>query len=303
MKRIRKAIIPAAGLGTRFLPATKAQPKEMLPIVDKPTIQYIVEEAVNSGIEDILIITGRSKRAIEDHFDHTLEIELLLEQKGNTELLKLVQGISNMVDIHYVRQKEPLGLGHAVYCARKFIGDEPFAVLLGDDIIISEIPCLKQLINVHAKAGGSVLGVQRVARGDIRKYGIVDPVADIGMQTVRVGGLVEKPPADQAPSDIAILGRYIIEPEIFDILENTAPGAGGEIQLTDALQVLAREKAMYAHIFDGRRYDVGDKMGFLQATVEFALLRSDLGAQFAAYLAQLVSGRDFPQEVAVARVL
>ncbi len=299
MKKIRKAIIPAAGLGTRFLPATKAMPKEMLPIVDKPTIQYIVEEAIASGIEDILIITGRSKRAIEDHFDHNPEIELLLKQKGNTELLNLVQDISQMVDIHYIRQKEPRGLGHAIYCARKFIGNEPFAVLLGDDVIVSETPCLKQLIDVYDEFGRSVLGVQRVARRDVCKYGIVDPTGEAGERTVRVGNLVEKPPVDTAPSDIAVLGRYIIEPEIFSILENTDPGAGGEIQLTDALKVLSGEKAMYAHIFEGRRYDVGDKLGFLQATVEFALARQDLGAQFAAYLEQLVANRDSYREVAV----
>lgn len=298
MKKIRKAIIPAAGLGTRFLPATKAMPKEMLPIVDKPTIQYIVEEAIASGIEDILIITGRSKRAIEDHFDHNPEIETLLQQKGNTELLTLVQDISKMVDIHYVRQKEPRGLGHAIYCARKFIGKEPFAVLLGDDVIVSETPCLKQLIDVYDELGRSVLGVQRVAKEDVCKYGIVDPAGDAGERTVRVGGMVEKPAVNKAPSDIAVLGRYIIEPEIFDILEKTAPGAGGEIQLTDALLVLARKKAMYAHIFDGRRYDVGDRMGFLRATVEFALARPDLGAQFATYLEQLVAGFDCCREAA-----
>lgn len=290
MKKVRKAIIPAAGLGTRFLPATKAQPKEMLPIVDKPTIQYIVEEAVASGIEDILIITGRGKRAIEDHFDHTLEVELLLEQKGNLDLLDLVHNISNMVDIHYVRQKQPRGLGHAVYCARKFIGDEPFAVLLGDDVIVSKTPCLKQLMEVYHNEGGSVLGVQRVGLADVSKYGIVEPDGTSGGQTVKVKSLVEKPSVEAAPSDIAVLGRYIIEPEIFDILAKTEPGAGGEIQLTDALKVLADQKSMFAHVFEGKRYDVGDKMGFLQATVEFALSRSDLGAQFAAYLQKLVLG-------------
>lgn len=288
MKKIRKAIIPAAGLGTRFLPATKAQPKEMLPIVDKPTIQYIVEEAVASGIEDILIITGRSKRAIEDHFDHTLEIELLLEQKGNVELLNVVQDISNMVDIHYVRQKEPRGLGHAVFCARKFVGNEPFAVLLGDDIIVSENPCLKQLIDVYDEYQGSVLGVQQVRRSDVSKYGIVEPAGNATERTVRVKSLVEKPAIDKAPSNIAVLGRYIIEPEIFDILKKTVPGAGGEIQLTDALKVLADLKGMYAHIFEGKRYDVGDKLGYLQATVEVALSRPDLGMQFSTYLNELV---------------
>jgi UTP--glucose-1-phosphate uridylyltransferase len=284
MRKVRKAIIPAAGLGTRFLPATKAQPKEMLPIVDKPTIQYIVEEAIQSGIEDILIITGRSKRAIEDHFDHALEVEQLLEQKGHTDLLNMVQDISKMVDIHYVRQKQPLGLGHAVYCARKFIGNEPFAVLLGDDIIVSEKPCLRQLMDVYETKGGSVLGVQRVAKSEVSKYGIVDPAGKSIGRTVKVKNMVEKPSLDMAPSDIAVLGRYIIEPEIFDILAKTKPGAGGEIQLTDALKVLAAQNSMYAHIFEGKRYDVGDKLGYLQATVEFALQRSDLGREFHEYL-------------------
>ncbi len=301
MKKVRKAIIPAAGLGTRFLPATKAQPKEMLPIVDKPTIQYIVEEAIASGIEDILIITGRSKRAIEDHFDHNLEVEILLQKKGNKELLDLVQDISNMVDIYYVRQKEPRGLGHAVHCARKFIGNEPFAVLLGDDIVVSQVPCLKQLINVYDEVGGSVLGVQRVAQKDVNKYGIVQPVDGSDNRTVKVQSLVEKPAPEQAPSDIAILGRYIIEPEIFDILENTTPGAGGEIQLTDALKTLAAMKPMYAHIFEGKRYDVGDKLGFLQATVEFALARPDLGSGFAAYLNELVSSSQIIKETAATK--
>ena len=299
LKKIRKAIIPAAGLGTRFLPATKAQPKEMLPIVDKPTIQYIVEEAVNSGIEDILIITGRNKRAIEDHFDHTLELEFLLEQKGNTRLLNMVQDISEMVDIHYVRQKSPRGLGHAVYCARKFIGNEPFAVLLGDDVIVSEKPCLKQLMDVYEEKGASVLGVQRVAKEEVNKYGIIDPEGDDRTQTVKVHSLVEKPAVETSPSNIAVLGRYIIEPEIFELLENTAPGAGDEIQLTDALKVLAGQKPMYAHVFEGRRYDVGDKMGFLKATVEFALARPDLGGPFAAYLKELVGESDFMKEIAV----
>lgn len=300
LKPIRKAIIPAAGLGTRFLPATKAQPKEMLPIVDKPTIQYIVEEAVDSGIEDILIVTGRGKRAIEDHFDHSLEVELLLEEKHNEQLLGLVRGISNMVDIHYVRQKQPRGLGHAVYCARKFIGDEPFAVLLGDDVIVSEKPCLKQMIEVYEKRGGSVLGVQRVPREEVSKYGIVDPMGDKNAKTVEVGNLVEKPAQEQAPSEIAVMGRYIIEPEIFDILGKTAPGVGGEIQLTDALKVLAQERTVFAHVFEGKRYDVGDKMGFLQATVEFALARPDLGEQFAFYLHCLVHLSDFWYKASVA---
>lgn len=298
MKKIRKAIIPAAGLGTRFLPATKAQPKEMLPIVDKPTIQYIVEEAVASGIEDILIITGRNKRAIEDHFDHNMELELLLDSKGNSELLNMIQNISDFVDIHYVRQKQPKGLGHAVYCARKFIGNEPFAVLLGDDVIVSEKPCLKQLMDIYSELGGSILGVQRVARDLVSKYGIVEPNEEINERTLQVQNLVEKPDIDSAPSNIAVLGRYIIEPEIFEILENTSPGSGGEIQLTDALKELARVNKVYAHIFEGKRYDVGDKMGFLQATVEFALARSDLGEEFAAYLESLINNGLFRKEIA-----
>lgn len=300
MKPIRKAIIPAAGLGTRFLPATKAQPKEMLPIVDTPTIQYIVEEAVASGIEDILIITGRGKRAIEDHFDHSLEVELLLEEKRNEHLLNLVRDISNMVDIHYVRQKQPRGLGHAVYCARKFIGDEPFAVLLGDDVIVSEKPCLKQLIEVYEKRGGSVLGVQRVPKQDVGKYGIVDPEDDCDAETIKVASLVEKPDPECAPSELAVMGRYIIEPEIFDILGKTMPGIGGEIQLTDALKVLADKKNVAAHVFEGKRYDVGDKMGFLQATVEFALSRPDLGEKFALYLRRLVHLLEFSNTASVA---
>lgn len=298
MKKIRKAIIPAAGLGTRFLPATKAQPKEMLPIVDKPTIQYIVEEAIASGIEDILIITGRSKRAIEDHFDHTIEVELLLQEKGNIELLNLVKDISNMVDIHYVRQKEPRGLGHAVYCARKFIGNEPFAVLLGDDIILGKDPCLLQLMNVYEQCKGSVLGVQRVNQEDFSKYGIVEPDILVSDRTIKVKSLVEKPAVNQAPSNVAVLGRYIIEPEIFDILETTLPGAGGEIQLTDALKELAKQKGMYAHIFEGKRYDVGDKLGFLQATVEVALSRSDLKDQFTSYLTDIIFNKKLDEVAA-----
>ncbi|HYE82823.1 MAG TPA: UTP--glucose-1-phosphate uridylyltransferase GalU [Clostridia bacterium] len=284
--KVRKAIIPAAGLGTRFLPATKAQPKEMLPIVDKPTIQYIVEEAINSGIEEILIVTGRNKRAIEDHFDRSVELELELKNKGNDELLKQVQGISNLVDIHYVRQKEARGLGHAIYCARAFVGNEPFAVMLGDDVVDSEIPCLKQLIDVFDSYSGTVLGVQEVSREDVNKYGIV--VCDrMGDRLYRVKDLVEKPPREKAPSNVAILGRYIITPEIFGILESTEPGSGGEIQLTDALKALARVQDMYAYNFEGKRYDIGSKLGFLQATVEFSLQREDLKEEFRKYLKQL----------------
>jgi len=260
--KVRKAVIPAAGLGTRFLPATKAQPKEMLPIVDKPTLQYIIEEAIESGIEEILIITGRNKTSIENHFDKSIELELELEKSGKFDLLEEVRKISDMVNIHYIRQKEPKGLGHAIYCARSFIGNEPFAVLLGDDIVYSEIPCLKQLIDCYDKYKTTILGVQEVPDEDVTKYGIVDGKS-IDNKTYLVNDLVEKPSVDEKPSNIAILGRYIINPEIFEILEHTKPGKGGEIQLTDALKVLAQREAMYAYIFDGRRYDVGNKLGFL----------------------------------------
>lgn len=281
--QVHKAIIPAAGLGTRFLPATKAQPKEMLPIVDKPTLQYIIEEAVNSGIEEILIITGRNKKSIEDHFDKSVELELELESKGKLDLLEEVRRISDMVNIHYIRQKEPKGLGHAIYCAKSFIGNEPFAVLLGDDIVYSEKPCLKQMIEVYEEYKTTVLGVQEVPESDVDKYGIIEG-KHIEGRVYKVQGLVEKPPVGEAPSNIAILGRYIINPAIFDILQHTSPGKGGEIQLTDALKELSSREAMYAYIFEGRRYDVGDKLGFLEATVEFALRREDLREKFLEYL-------------------
>ena len=281
--KVRKAIIPAAGLGTRFLPATKAQPKEMLPIVDKPTIQYIIEEAVASGIEEILIITGRNKKCIEDHFDKSVELEMELEKNHKDELLEIVRGISDMVDIHYIRQKEPRGLGHAILCARAFVGNEPFAVLLGDDVVDSEVPCLKQLMDCYKEYKTSILGVQTVAKEDVNKYGIVDGI-HIEDRVYKVKKLVEKPAVEESPSNVAILGRYIITPQIFDILKNTAPGKGGEIQLTDALQTLIESEAMYAYNFEGRRYDVGDKLGFLQATVEFALKRDELREPFIKYL-------------------
>ncbi|MGV8983536.1 UTP--glucose-1-phosphate uridylyltransferase GalU [Clostridium sp.] len=281
--RVKKAIIPAAGLGTRFLPATKAQPKEMLPIVDKPTIQYIIEEAVASGIEEILIITGRNKRAIEDHFDKSIELEYQLQQNGKEDVLKMVQDISNLANIYYIRQKEPKGLGHAISCAKTFVGNEPFAVMLGDDVVDSEVPCLKQLINCYSEYGTSILGVQEVPRSEVSKYGIVDGAA-IDDGVYKVNDVIEKPNADEAPSNIAILGRYIITPRIFDILENTKPGKGGEIQLTDALKTLIEEEDMYAYKFQGRRYDVGDKEGFLEATVEHALKRDDLKKTFMNYL-------------------
>ena len=286
MPSIRKAVIPAAGLGTRFLPATKAQPKEMLPIVDKPAIQYIIEEAEQSGIEEILIITGRNKRSLEDHFDRAVELELTLKAQGKYDLLGLVEEISN-VTIHYVRQKEPKGLGHAVLCARQFVGQEPFAVLLGDDIIDSAVPCLRQLMDVYDDCPGTILGVQEVPKNKVSSYGIVKPV-EVKENLWRAVDLVEKPAEADAPSRLAVLGRYIIEPHIFAILEDTPPGRGGEIQLTDALRTLAQTRPVYAYRFDGRRYDVGDKQGYLEATVEFALKRPDLRDQFLRYLVKTV---------------
>ena len=288
-RKVRTAVIPAAGLGTRFLPATKAQPKEMLPIVDKPCIQYIIEEAIDSGIEDILIITGRNKRAIEDHFDRAVELELTLKAQGKYDLLGLVQELSR-VTIHYVRQKEPKGLGHAVLCAKHFVGDEPFAVLLGDDIMDAEVPVLKQLMDVYEDCGGSVLGVQEVPREKVSSYGVVKP-APVKDHLWRAEDLVEKPSLSEAPSRLAVLGRYIITPEIFEILEKTEPGRGGEIQLTDALKKLAEREPVYAYEFEGRRYDSGDKQGFLEATVDFALKRPELRDPFLRYLMKTV-GRE-----------
>lgn len=286
--KIRKAIIPAAGLGTRFLPATKAQPKEMLPIVDKPTIQYIIEEAVASGIEEILVITGRNKKCIEDHFDKSVELEMELDKNHKTELLELVKDISEMVDIHFIRQKEPKGLGHAIRCAKTFVGDEPFAILLGDDIVYNqEKPCLKQLMDCYNEYKTSILGVQTVAPENVSKYGIVDGII-IEDRVSKVKGLVEKPAVDEAPSNTAILGRYIVTPRIFDILDNTKPGKGNEIQLTDALLELIKEEAMYAYNFEGRRYDVGDKLGYLEATVEYALRKPELKVEFVEYLKNII---------------
>lgn len=285
--KIKKAIIPAAGLGTRFLPATKAQPKEMLPIVDKPTIQYIVEEAVASGIEDIIIVTGRTKKAIEDHFDKSVELELELEKKNNKELLKITREVSSIANIYYIRQKEPKGLGHAVLTAKTFIGNEPFAVLLGDDVITSETPVLKQMIDMYDRYGRTILGVQTVAKEDVSKYGIVKgDLVEERLYTVE--DMIEKPSPEKAPSNLAALGRYIITPAIFQHLEKQEAGAGGEIQLTDALCKLAAEESVYAYDFIGRRYDVGSKMGFLQATVEFALGREDLKDEFMSYLKTIV---------------
>jgi UTP--glucose-1-phosphate uridylyltransferase len=285
--KVRKAIIPAAGLGTRFLPATKAMPKEMLPIVDKPTIQYIVEEAVESGIEDIIIVTGKGKRAIEDHFDNSFELEHNLLEKGKFELLDEVQKSSKLVNIHYIRQKEPKGLGHAIWCARKFIGNEPFAVLLGDDIVSAETPCLKQLMNQYERYNSSILGVQSVSEEEVSRYGIVDGNF-IEDRFYRVSNLVEKPKQEEAPSNLAILGRYILSPKIFEILENQVPGAGGEIQLTDAIAALNVHEAVYAYDFEGTRYDVGEKMGFIQTTIEFTLQHRELREPFLQYLSTIL---------------
>ncbi|WP_010531618.1 UTP--glucose-1-phosphate uridylyltransferase GalU [Lentibacillus jeotgali] len=285
MQQIKKAIIPAAGLGTRFLPATKAMPKEMLPIVDKPTIEYIVEEAIKSGIEDIIIVTGKGKRAIEDHFDHSLELEDNLMKKEKFELLERIKKSAN-VDIHYIRQKEPKGLGHAIWCARKFIGNEPFAVLLGDDIIQSDTPGLSQMISEYEKAQSSIIGVHKVPEDETHRYGIIDPLEKSG-NLHQVKTFVEKPERGTAPSDMAIIGRYILTPEIFDFLEQQKIGAGGEIQLTDAIQELNKIQRVFALEIDGRRYDVGEQLGFIQTTIEIALSRGDLREPLMAYLNKL----------------
>ncbi len=285
--KIRRAIIPAAGLGTRFLPATKAMPKEMLPIIDKPGIQYIVEEAVASGIEDILIVTGKGKRAIEDHFDSNYELEQILERNDKLALLGEVRKPSELANIHYIRQKEPKGLGHAIWCARKFIGDEPFAVLLGDDIVQASVPCLRQMMDVYEKVQGSVLAVKKVPYDELSRYGIVDPdgTETAGDENVlKVRGLVEKPSPEHAPSDVAIIGRYILSPSIFDLLETQDTGAGGEIQLTDALSRLLEDEPVYAYKFDGVRYDTGEKLGYLKTIIDFALERPDLRDEVRHYL-------------------
>ncbi|MDX8047121.1 UTP--glucose-1-phosphate uridylyltransferase GalU [Gracilibacillus sp. S3-1-1] len=289
MKKVRKAIIPAAGLGTRFLPATKAMPKEMLPIVDKPTIQYIIEEAIESGIEDIIIVTGKGKRAIEDHFDHNFELEDNLYKKGKFDLLEKTKQSSN-VDIHYIRQKEPLGLGHAVWCARKFIGDEPFAVLLGDDIVQADTPCLKQLIDQYENTGGSVIGVQQVPDNETHRYGIVDPKDQHG-QNYSVNKFVEKPKQGTAPSNLAIMGRYVLSPTIFKYLEQQETGAGGEIQLTDAIQRLNESQSVFAYDFSGKRYDVGEKLGFIRTTIEFALENEEIGEEVQQIINQLAENK------------
>jgi UTP--glucose-1-phosphate uridylyltransferase len=283
MTKIRKAIIPAAGLGTRFLPATKAMPKEMLPIVNKPTIQYIVEEAVASGIEDIIIVTGKSKRAIEDHFDNSYELEQNLLDNGKYDLLDEINYASNLADIHYIRQKEPKGLGHAVWAARKFIGNEPFAVLLGDDIVQSNTPCLKQLIKQFEENQSPVIGVQQVPDNETHRYGIIDPASQMG-RLYQVNNFVEKPKPGTSPSNLAIMGRYILTPEIFTFLEKQETGAGGEIQLTDAIQQLNTIQSVFAYDFEGKRYDVGEKIGFVKTTIEFALKHEELRQELLEFL-------------------
>lgn len=289
--KIRKAVIPAAGLGTRFLPATKAQPKEMLPIVDKPAIQYIVEEAVQSGIESIIIVTGRNKKSIEDHFDKSIELEQLLESKGNQKLLEEVQAISGMASIHFIRQKEPLGLGHAILCAKQFIGDEPFAVLLGDDIMVSEPPALSQLIDVYGFTGQQVVGVKPVPESDVSKYGILATTGVPKGRLHQVVGLVEKPAAADAPSNIAIMGRYILKPEIFDVLEHLDRGANGEYQLTDALHAMCLKEGIAALELSGLRYDIGDKFGYMKAIIEMGLAREDLRPTLLPYLQELMAAQ------------
>ena len=292
-KKVRKAVFPAAGLGTRFLPATKAKPKEMLPLVDKPIIQYAVEEALASGIETIIIVTGRGKSAIEDHFDVSYELEKILEERGQHDLLALVRQVSDLIHVAYVRQKEALGLGHAILMARQMVGEEPFAVLLGDDIIDAPVPCLRQMLDVYENSPASIVAIQEVPREKISQYGVISgsPVAFNGRndQLFQLNDLVEKPSAQTAPSNLAIIGRYILEPEIFELLESTTPGAGGEIQLTDALRGLLRRQPVYGWRFEGKRYDAGDKLGFLTATVEFALRSPDFGEAFRQYLKTVVS--------------
>ncbi len=285
--KVRKAVIPAAGLGTRFLPATKAQPKEMLPIVDKPTLQYIVEEAVASGIEEILLITGRGKASIENHFDKSIELELVLEKKGDTKMLEMVRAISDMVDIHFIRQKEQKGLGHAIYCAKHFVGNEPFAVLLGDDVVYNtEQPALAQLMQVFDRVHHTVLGVQEVPKSEVSKYGIIDG-NELEEGLFRVRTMIEKPKTEEAPTQMAVLGRYILTPSIMDVLARTEPGVNNEIQLTDAILQLSKTEPVFACQYEGRRYDVGSKQGFLEATVEFALRNPELRDRFESYLVGL----------------
>jgi UTP--glucose-1-phosphate uridylyltransferase len=283
---VRKAVFPAAGLGTRFLPATKAQPKEMLPLVDKPMIQYVVEEAVASGLTEIIIVTGRGKRAIEDHFDAAFELEYYLQDRGKLDELAEIKTISEMASVSYVRQREPLGLGHAILCARPLVGEEPFGVFLGDDLIVAPTPCMRQLLEVFERYGGPVVAVERVPKDQISRYGVIQP-KPVGGNVYEILDLVEKPAAHEAPSDLAIIGRYVLTPDLFPILAETRPDARGEIQVTDGLRTLRRRRPLYAVEFEGKRYDTGDKLGFLKATVEFALARADLAEPFRAYLKTL----------------
>lgn len=280
--KVRKAVIPAAGYGTRFLPATKSQPKEMLPIIDKPTIQWIVEEAVAAGIEEILIITNHQKAAIENHFDRSLELEYFLEKHNKQEELALIKNISNLANVYSVRQKEQKGLGHAILCAKSFVGNEPFAILLGDDIVVNKYPAIKQLCDLYDEKQASIVGVQEVVPEDVSKYGIVKPIDNMDKENKlsEVIDMIEKPKMADAPSRMAVLGRYVLTPEIFDLLENQTPGSGGEIQLTDAIKRLIGTQKVYAYYFEGRRYDVGNKLGFLEATIDFALARPDLKDEF-----------------------
>ena len=283
MQRVRVAVFPAAGLGTRFLPATKAQPKEMLPLVDRPLVQYVVEEAKAAGIERIVIVTGRGKNAIEDHFDTSFELEKMLEERGKEDLLAIVREISDMIPVSYVRQKTALGLGNAILQAKELVGNEPFAVMLGDDIVDSKEPCIGQMMRLYEKRGNPVIAIQEVAREETRQYGIVAGRQD-GDRVIAITGLVEKPAPEDAPSNLAIIGRYILPPELFEILEGTHSDVGGEIQLTSALATLLERRPIDGYLFEGKRYDAGDKLGFLKATVEFALKRDDLGNAFRAYL-------------------
>ena len=290
-RAVRKAVIPAAGLGTRFLPATKAQPKEMLPIVDKPAIQYVVEEAVRAGIDDILIITGRGKRSLEDHFDRSIELEVALEASGKHDQLNEVRGLADLADIHYVRQGEALGLGHAVSVTRKHVGDEPFVVMLGDDIMDERSTVLEDMIAVHHRTAASVVAFKSFPLDEISSYGCADPEATDEPELVRLRGIVEKPRPEDAPSDLAVMGRYLFTSEIFDALDRTKPGVGGEIQLTDAIAILLAEQPVYGFVFDEGRFDIGKKLDYLRATVELALDRDDLGPEFAAFLADVVRRR------------
>ena len=288
--RVRKAVFPAAGWGTRFLPATKAQPKEMLPLVDKPVIQYGVEEAVSAGIEQVIIVTSSQKRAIEDHFDHSYELEHLLESKGDIEMLRRVRQIGDMAQVAYVRQKEQLGLGHAVLMAKELVGHEPFAVILSDDVVISETPCIGQLIEANRETHSAVIAVMEVPHDEVSRYGVIDPDPDYSShdsRLYRIRGVVEKPAPDDAPSNLAIIGRYVLTPRVFEKLEETQTGAGGEIQLTDALAALTSDQDVYAYAFEGRRYDAGTTMGWLKASIDLALERHDIGAEFRRYLKSL----------------